>query len=60
MATLGNYFINGPTFQTATAVFTDAALTTCAPDGFYSDGTIVRQQVGCVLGIEINCPACPP
>ena len=58
MATLGNYFINGPTLAQATAVFIDAALTTCAPDGFYSDGATVRQQVGCVLGIVQTCPAC--
>lgn len=58
MATLGNYFINGPTLAQATAVFIDAALTTCAPDGFYSDGATVRQQSGCVLGIVQTCPAC--
>ncbi len=35
MATLGSYYIDAPTFDLATAVFTDAALSTCAPDGFY-------------------------
>lgn len=53
------YYINGTTLSNSTAVFTDAALTTCAADGFYSDGSgISRNQIGCVLGpIEI-CPTC--
>jgi len=52
------YYLNAPTLATATAVFTDAALTTCAPNGYYSDGAITRQQVGCVLQIAQNCPSC--
>jgi hypothetical protein len=55
MATLGQYYINGATLATATAVFTDADLTVCAPDGWYSDGTIVRQQTSCSLGIVVDC-----
>jgi hypothetical protein len=58
MATSGTYFLNGPTLSSATAVFTDAALSTCAPDGFYSDGTIVREQVSCSLLPEVTCPSC--
>jgi hypothetical protein len=34
------YYLNGPSLASATAVFLDAAMTTCAPDGFYSDGLI--------------------
>jgi len=52
------YYLNAPTLATATAVFTDSALTTCAPNGYYSDGVITRQQVGCVLQIAQNCPSC--
>ena len=52
------YYLNAPTLTTATAVFTDAALTTCAPNGYYSDGAITRQQVGCVLQVAQNCPSC--
>jgi hypothetical protein len=40
MSVPGTYYLNGPTLETATSVFTDADLTTCAPDGFYSDGVI--------------------
>jgi hypothetical protein len=39
-------------------VFTNAALSVCAADGFYSDGVIVREQVGCVLLPQQTCPAC--
>jgi hypothetical protein len=52
------YYINGPTLSSSTAVFTDAAMTTCAPNGYYADGPIVRQQVGCVLLPEQECPSC--
>lgn len=58
MATSGTYFLNGPTLSSATAVFTDAALSICAPDGFYSDGSIVREQVGCLLLPDVVCPSC--
>ena len=58
MATSGTYYLNGPNLATSTAVYLDAAFTTCAPDGYYSDGTIVRQQITCVLLPEVVCPAC--
>lgn len=57
-ATLGNFYIDGPTLATATAVFDDVDLTICATDGFYSDGVVVRQQVNCVLNPVQNCPSC--
>lgn len=52
------FYINGPSLSSATAVFDDAALTTCSPDGYYSDGIVTRQQVGCVLLPEQICDAC--
>jgi hypothetical protein len=54
------YYIDGNSLATATAIYTDAALTTCAPDGYYSNGTIVREQISCVLQPAQTCPACPP
>jgi hypothetical protein len=51
-------YINAPSLSQATAVFYDAALTICAADGYYSDGTVVRQQVGCVLLAVQNCAPC--
>lgn len=52
------YYINAPTLSAATSIFTDAAMTICAPDGYYADGPIVRQQVGCVLLPPQECPFC--
>lgn len=52
------YYLNGSDLQSSTAVFLDAALTTCAPDGYYSDGTITRRQVSCVLITQSPCPSC--
>jgi hypothetical protein len=58
MATSGTYYLNGPTLSSSTAVFTDDTLSTCAPDGFYSEGSIVREQVDCVLLPPVVCPSC--
>lgn len=58
MATSSSYYINAPSLGSATAVFTDSALTTCALDGFYSDGVISREQVDCVLLPQQTCPSC--
>ena len=44
MATSGTYYLDGPSLASATAVYTDAALTTKASDGFYSNETIVREH----------------
>ena len=58
MASLGNYFIDGSTLQVATAVFTTDEMTTAAPDGFYSDGVVVREQVNGLLTNTVVCPSC--
>mgnify|MGYP003643317145 CR=1 FL=1 len=58
MAVFGTYYIDSVSFATATGVFTDAALTTCAPDGYYSDGLNYRYLTACVLGPVGTCPAC--
>ena len=58
MSTSNTYYLNGPTLATATAVFSDSNLTVCAPDGFYSDNTISREQVNCVLLPAQTCPSC--
>lgn len=59
MASTSSYFIDGPSLASSTAVYLDSSLTTCAPDGFYSDGLIVREQVNCLLGNPLTCPECP-
>ena len=58
MATSSSYYLNAPSLGSATAIFTDNALSICAPNGFYSNGSIVREQVDCVLLPQQTCPAC--
>jgi len=58
MATSSTYYLNAPSLGSATAVFTNAALTVCAPNGFYSDGIISRELVDCVLLPQQTCPSC--
>lgn len=58
MAISSSYYLNAPSLGSATAVFLDDELSECAPNGFYSNGVIVRQQVGCVLLPQQNCPSC--
>ena len=57
-ATSGTYYFSSASFSTATAVYTDAALSTFAPDGWYSDETIYRQQAAGILHAETTCPNC--
>ena len=58
MGTIGSYFLNGPVLATSTGIFTDEALTTDALDGYYSQGTVVRQLQGGVLLPRQTCPSC--
>ncbi len=46
---MANFYINAITFDLATSIYTDIALSTLAPDGFYSIDNGYRQQVGGVL-----------
>lgn len=60
MATAGIYYLNGPSIATATSVYTDAALTIVAPDGFYSDTANVRELVsGVFTNVLDSCSGCP-
>jgi len=52
------YYLDGPSLALSTSVYTDAALTICANDGVYSDGSITRVLAGCVLGSSKFCPSC--
>ena len=58
MAISSSYYLNAPSLGSATAIFTDEDLTTCASDGFYSDGVITREQVECILLPQQTCPSC--
>lgn len=56
--TPGNFYLDGPTFSTATAVYSNSTLTTLAADGYYEDNGTVRQQVSGVLQAPSSCPGC--
>ena len=58
MATSATYYLDGPDIQSATAVFTDATLSTKAADGWYSIGGYVRQQISGVLAGTALCGSC--
>ena len=51
-------YLNGPTLSTSSSVFMDSTMFVCAPDGYYSDGFTVRQQVSCLLLPQEGCPTC--
>jgi len=57
-ATTATYYYSSASFSTATALYLDAALTSFAPDGWYSDQSIYRQQAAGVLFAETSCPNC--
>ena len=52
---MATFYINGSTLANSTAVFDDPEMTICSGDGYYSDGTIVRQQVSCSLLPPEDC-----
>ena len=59
MATSSTYYLNAATFALATTLYTDGALTSVAPDGYYSNSAgDVRQQVSGVLGALTACAGC--
>lgn len=55
---LTTYYFEGLDFASATSLYTDAAMTVYAADGYYSGGGIVRQQVGGFLLSSSICSTC--
>ena len=58
MAISSIYYIDTAEFSTATAVWSNAALTTKAPDGYYSFGGNYRQQFSGGLLPSVVCDTC--
>jgi hypothetical protein len=59
MATLGTYYLNGPSLTAATAAYTDSDLKNVAPDGFYSDGVTIREMAGgAFTDVISSCAPC--
>jgi hypothetical protein len=55
MATNGTYYFDTASFDNATTLYTDVALTLIANNGWYSNDAIVRQQVSGVLFASQAC-----
>jgi hypothetical protein len=58
MTTQGTYYLDAPSLESATIIYSNAELTTIAPDGFYSDGSISREQASGSLLPQVTCPSC--
>lgn len=58
MSEVGTYYLNALTLAAATAIYTDEGHTICAPDGYYSDGSVSRRLLDCVLLPEEVCRPC--
>ena len=58
MPNFGTYYINAASFNDATAIYTDATLTTPAPDGVYQFNGVHRTATGGVLGSLFYCETC--
>ena len=55
---MATYYLDGNTLSNSSAIYTNSNLTSCAPDGFYSDGVISREQISCVLSAIKECKGC--
>jgi len=60
MGVIGNYYLDGVNLASASYVYTDAALTTPAPLGFYSQGGLYREVINASgeLGPLNTCQSC--
>jgi len=58
MASIGTYCFDGTSFSQASSLYTDATLSTLAPDGYYSQGQVVRRQLSGVLLNAQSCTSC--
>lgn len=58
MATQNTYYLNAASFNSATGIYLDEALTELVPNGFYSDGVSVRQMLDGVLYPAQECDSC--
>ncbi len=52
---VGTYFLDTATFANANTVYLDQGLTLLAPDGFYSDDIIAREQISGKLQVAETC-----
>ncbi len=58
MAINSTYYLDAANLSLATSVYLDESLSLLAPDGFYGNGTITRQQSAGILLASAACPDC--
>ena len=58
MATRSTFYLDGLNLSSSKSVYSDEQLTTLASDGWYSDGSIARQQVSGLLQAVEQCLEC--
>ena len=58
MAINSTFYLDAADLSLATKVYLDSGLLNIAPDGFYGDGTISREQLGGILLAAETCPSC--
>ena len=60
MAVNSTFYLNAADLTLATSVYLDLALTLIAPDGYYKEGSLFRQQSsGILLEEQTICSPCP-
>ena len=59
MAINSTFYLDAADLVTATTVYLDFGLTIVAPDGFYGDGVITREQSSGILLTADTCGDCP-
>lgn len=58
MATRSTFYLDGLDLSSSTSVYSDEQLNTLASDGWYSDNSIARQQIGGLLQAVEDCDNC--
>lgn len=58
MSTTQTYYLDGSSLETSTTVYQNSDMSLIASDGYYSNGSISRQQIGGILGLVMTCPSC--
>lgn len=58
MSINSTFYLDAADLSLATSVYLDTSLSLLAPDGFYGDGTITRQQSAGILLTANDCPSC--
>ena len=52
------YYIDGSSLETSTGVFLNSQMSVPAQDGYYSNGSVSRRQLGGILLAVQVCPSC--